>query len=340
LKAALITSTVVIICVFTGCKSSLKEDSINTGKILLTVDFQPSQTLEYRFVSSRVTRIDWDPTKNTPTSTETPPSAGRGEYPESMEMVVAYTPIQVDQYGLTTIKATCKSVKVTRSQSQGGRTSRKDAVESLRGESFTFTVGPTGKIEDYSQLERLIRKTGTKAFREDQSQGRIKEPEMINDFIASQWFLWDSQSSLVNPSKGVSIGQTWKSKLFVPTSMLLRRAREVTYKLDEIRNSDKGRLALIRSSYENTETVPRSWPIPYSGRFQLSGPLGFLWMFSKGFKVLDLQGQGEELFNIDAGRIEQYSQEYQVLLEALSTPLPGARPRVTIEQKLTMQLIE
>jgi len=63
-------------------------------------------------------------------------------------------------------------------------------------------------------------------------------------------------------------------------------------------------------------------------------------MFSKGFKVLDLQGQGEELFNIDAGRIEQYSQEYSVLLEALSAPLPGARPRVTIEQKLSMQLIE
>ena len=170
---------------------------------------------------------------------------------------------------------------------------------------------------------------------------------MINDFISTQWFLWDSQSNLVNPSKGVSIGQTWKSKLFVPTSMLLRRARDVTYRLDEIRQSeglllesDKGQLAVIRSSYENAETVPRGWPIPYSGRFQLSGPLGFLWMFSKGFKVLDLQGQGEELFNIDAGRIEQYSQEYSVLLEALSTPLPGERPRVTIEQKLTMQLIE
>jgi hypothetical protein len=336
LKAALIIFTAVIICVFTGCKSSLRENSINTGKILLTVDFQPSQTLEYRFVSSRVTRINWDPTKSTSKSTGTTIS----EYPESMEMVVAYTPIQVDRYGLTTIKATCKSVKVTRNQSQGGRISRKDAVESLRGESFVFTVGPTGKIEDYSQLERLIQKTGTKAFREDQNQGRIKEPDMINDFIASQWFLWDSQSSLANPSKGVSIGQTWKSKLSVPNSMLLRRARDVTYKLDEIRNSDKGRLAVIRSSYENAETVPRGWPIPYSGRFQLSGPLGFLWMFSKGFEVLDLQGQGEELFNIDAGRIEQYSQEYSVLLEALSTPLPGARPKVTIEQKLTMQLIE
>lgn len=336
MKAALIIFNAVILIAFTGCKSSLREGSINTGKILLTVDFQPSQTLEYRFVSSRVTKINWDPTKNTSKSTGTTIS----EYPESMEMVVAYTPIQVDQYGLTTIKATCKSVKVTRSQGPGGRAGRKDAVESLRGESFTFTVGPTGKIEDYSQLEQLIQKTGTKAFREDQSQGRIKEPDMINDFIASQWFLWDSQSSLVNPSKGISIGQTWKSKLSVPTSMLLRRARDVTYKLDEIRQSDKGRLAVIRSSYENAETVPRGWPIPYSGRFQLSGPLGFLWMFSKGFKVLDLQGQGEELFNIDAGRIEQYSQEYSVLLEALSTPLPGARPRVTIEQKLTMQLIE
>ena len=121
--------------------------------------------------------------------------------------------------------------------------------------------------------------------------------------------------------------------------MVLKGARDVTYKLHEIRRSKKERLAVILSSYEDAKSIPRSWPIPYSGRFQLSGPLGFLWMFSKGFKVLSLQGQGEELFNIDAGRTEQYNQEYQVLLEASSTPLPGAKPQVTIEQKLAMQLI-
>jgi len=349
LKSALIISVAVVLSVFAGCRRgarrerpiSKEKEPLSKEKVLLTVDFQRGQTLEYRFVSSRVTKIDWDPTKN---ASESGKSAA-SEYPESMEMVVAYTPVQVDPYGLTTVKATCKSVKVTRSRGSGGRAGpsgagRKDAVESLPGETFTLTVGPTGKIEDYSQLKQLIQEIGKKAFREDTRQGRIKEPDMIGDFTATQWFLWDSVSSVEDPARGVSVGQTWKSKLSVPTSMVLRGARDVTYRLDEIRLSEKGRLAVIHSSYEDAESVPRGWPIPYSGRFQLSGPLGFLWMFSKGFNVLRLQGQGEELFNMDAGRIEQYNQQYHLLLEASSTPLPGAKPQVTIDQRLAMQLIE
>ena len=334
MKIRLIIFTGVILSIFAGCEpNARKENSISTNKILLTVDFKPGQTLEYKFISIRVTKIDWDPTKSASESADSTIS----EYPESMEMVVTYTPIQVDSYGFTTIKATCKSVEVTRSRNPAGR---KDAIENLQGESFTFTVGPTGQIEDRSQLKQLIQKIGKKAFREDDSQGRIKEPDMIDDVIATQWFLWDSVSSLESSAEGIEVGQTWKSKLSVPTSMVLRGARDVTYRLDEIRYSGKDRLAVIRSSYKDAKSTPRDWPIPYSGRFQLSGPLGFLWMFSKGFKVLSLQGQGEELFIIDAGRIEKYNQEYQVLLEALYTPLPGAKPQVTIEQKLSMQLIE
>ena len=188
MKTVLIIFTGVILSIFAGCESNArKENSISTNKILLTVDFRQNQTLEYKFTSIRVTKIDWDPTKSSAESAGTTIT----EYPESMEMIVAYTPIQVDPYGLTTIKATCKSVKVTRSRGSGGRADRKDAIESLPDESFTFTVGPTGKIEDYSQLKQLIQKIGKEAFREDQSQGRIKEPDMIDDFIATQWFLWD-----------------------------------------------------------------------------------------------------------------------------------------------------
>ena len=334
MKAVLIIFTVIILSIFPGCGSHAhRKDSLKTNRILLTVDFKSGQTLEYKFISNRVTKIDWDPTKGESKATASTVS----EYPESMELVVTYTPIQVNPFGFTTIEATCKSVEVTRSRNPAGK---KDAVENLSGESFTFTFGPTGKIEDYSQLEQLIRKIGEKAFREDQNQERIKEPDMIDDFIATQWFLWDSISSLEGSIEGVKVGRTWESKLSVPTSMVLRGARDVTYKLDEIRQSKKGRLAVIRSSYEDAESIPRGWPIPYSGKFQLSGPLGFLWMFSKGFKVLSIEGHGEELFNIDAGRTEQYSQQYSLLLEALSTPLPGPKPQVTIEQKLTMQLIE
>jgi hypothetical protein len=342
LKTTLTIVTAIVLSILPGCGHNSRKESLirkeqeQLNKILLTVDFQKHQTLEYKFVSNRVTKIDWDPTKSASESAGSTTS----EYPESMVMIVDYTPTLVDPYGLTTIKATCKLVEVTRSAGPGGRAGRKDAVESLQGETFTFTVGPTGKIEDYSQLEQLIQKIGKEAFRQDPREGGIKEPDMIEDFIACQWFLWDSVSSITGPAEGVEVGQTWKSKLSVPTSMVLRGARDVTYRLDEIRQAEKGSLAVICSSYEDAESIPRGWPIPYSGRFQLSGPLGFLWMFSKGFKVLSLQGQGEELFNIDVGRIEQCKQEYQVLLEAVSTPLPGAKPQVTIEQRLTMQLIE
>jgi hypothetical protein len=119
--------------------------------------------------------------------------------------------------------------------------------------------------------------------------------------------------------------------------MVMRKARDVTYTLDEIRQTDKGRLAVIRSTYEKTESIPDRWtPWPYTGRFQMSGTFGFL----RGYKILDLQGQGEELFNIDAGRIEQYNQQYQVQLEASMLMGIKVNPRITIKQNLTMQLLE
>jgi hypothetical protein len=118
--------------------------------------------------------------------------------------------------------------------------------------------------------------------------------------------------------------------------MVTRKARDVTYTLDEIRQTEKGQLAVIRSSYSPTESVSDNWPpMPYSGSFQMSGRFGFL----RGYKFLDLQGQGEELFNIDAGRTEQYNQQYQVQLEASFPMGINIKPRITIKQNLTMELL-
>jgi hypothetical protein len=327
LKTALTILTIVIMSISGGCEpgAGIKE-SLTKDKELLTVDWQDGRRLEYKFVSRREITLDWDPTgKRTKSAKSTPDKST-----ESMEMVVAYRPIEIDPYGLTIIEATCKSVKVARSKGP-----RKDAVEHLAGKTFTFTVGPTGKIEDYSQLDELLKEIGNKAFFTDANGDRIKEPDMICDFIATQWFLWDSVSSLKKPSKGVAVGQSWKSKLSVPSPMVMRKAREVTYKLDEIRQSEKGRLAVISSSYQIAETVPQSWPIPYSGRFQMKGTFGFL----SGYKLLSLEGRGEELFNIEAGRIEQYNQQYQMQLQA-SVMSISVKPMITIRQNLTMELIE
>ena len=305
-----------------------------TGKKkLITVNFQEGQTLQYRFVSHKDIEVNWDPAKSSS-------KGGKNKVDkssESMDMVVAYTPIKVDPNGLTPIKATCKSVKVGRTSSGTGRQSTsKDAVESLPGVSFTFTVEPTGKIEDYSQLEKLIKEIGEKAFRPKGKGGRIKEPDMIGDFTATQWFLWDSVSSIEKAMKGVRVGQSWKSQLSVPTPMITREARDVTYTLDEIRQTEKGQLAVIRSSYSLANSVLSNWPLPYSGSFRMSGRFGFL----RGYKFLNLQGQGEELFNIDAGRTEQYNQQYQVQLEASFSMGIKMKPQITIKQNLTMELLE
>lgn len=342
MKSTLTLFTIIFLSVFAGCESvEVKEQLARPGqelkqgrtgeKKLITVDFQKDQALQYRFISNKDIEVDWAPTKSGSKRDRNKIDKTN----ESMDMVVVYTPLEVDPYGLTTINATCKSLKARRTLSRGGR-QIKDAVENLPGASFTFTVDPAGKIEDYSQLDKLIKEIGKKAFRERSRAGRIKEPDMIDDFIATQWFLWDSVSSIEKAAEGVSVGQSWNSKLLVPTPMVVRKARDVTYTLDEVRQTEKGQIAVIKSSYSLSDSVPKSWPTPYSGSFQMSGKFGFL----RNYKFVDLQGNGEELFNIDAGRTEKYNQEYEMHIYASLLMGIGTSPKITIKQTLKMELIE
>ncbi len=69
----------------------------------------------------------------------------------------------------------------------------------------------------------------------------------------------------------------------------------------------------------------------------MAGPFGFY----RNYRILSLRGQGEELFSIDAGRTERYKQQYELQLSAsLLLPLPGANPKITINQSLTMELLD
>jgi hypothetical protein len=329
LKATPIILAVATLTALAGCKPITDDkQQLSKSRELLTVDFQAGQTLRYKFTSSREIIIDLDATTQTSRSGR----ADSDKSSESLEIIMAYTPIEIDPYGLTNIKATCELVKLTRSKGPN-----RDAVESLAGKTFTLAVGPTGKIEDYSQLDMLLKELGKKVFRANTDRGRIKEPDMIGDVVATQWFLWDAVSSIENPSHGVTVGQSWTSKLSVPTPMVMRKARDVTYKLDEIYPSEKGRLAVVSSSYKIADSAPHDWPIPYSGTFQVAGTFGFY----RNYQVINLQGNGEELFNIDAGRTEQYQQQYQMQLSAsLLIPLAGVNPKITIKQSLTMKLLE
>jgi hypothetical protein len=298
-------------------------------KTLLTVDFKPGQTLKYKFVSSRNMAVDWGPMRGGESKIN--------KSSESLEMVVAYTPVEVDPYGVSTIRANCESAKAKRTLESARQQNWQEAAETFAGKSWMFTVDARGKIVDGSGFRNVLLQAGQRAFRADRSKGLIKDPDMLYDVIAMQWFLWDSVSSVSNPTKGVAVGDKWKSVLHAPATMILFAARDVNYTLSEIRVQDaNNRIAVIDSSYSLRWPNPPEWPVPYTESFQMSGIFGFL----RGYKTHDLQGHGQELFNIDAGRTERYSQSYTVHASAsLPMGLSGVNPQITIDQNMTMELL-
>jgi len=298
-------------------------------KTLLTVDFKPGQTLKYKFVSSRNMAVDWGPMRGGESKIN--------KSSESLEMVVAYTPVEVDPYGVSTIRANCESAKAKRTLESARQQNWQEAAETFAGKSWTFTVNARGKIVDGSKFVEVLHEAGQRAFRADRSKGLIKDPDMLYDVIAMQWFLWDSVSSVSNPTKGVTVGDKWKSALAVPATMILFAARDVNYTLSEIRVQDaNNRIAVIDSSYSLRWPNPPEWPIPYTESFQMSGIYGFL----REYRMRDLQGHGQELFNIDAGRTERYSQSYTGHLSAsMPMGLSGVNPQITIDQNMTIELL-
>jgi len=345
-RTALTIITLIALGIAAGCGTTQKTPTQNeqtpapeeiepteneNDKVLLTVDFQQGKTLEYKFVSRREITIEWDPERKM----SRPGAKSAETITESLDVVVAYEAVEVDPFALTTIKATCKSVRVSRSKNPAG-SGRKDAVEYLTGKSYTFKIGPTGKIEDNSELDKLLKEIGEKAFRPGTERGRIKEADMISDFIATQWFLWDSISSIPKPSEGLDPNQTWNSQLSVPTPMVTRKARNVTYKLDAVQETPKGKVAVITSTYTAAESVPKGWPVPYWGRFRMAGTFGFL----SGYKLLTLEGKGRETFNIDEGRTEQANQQYDLKIQAVIPMGLSAKPHITIKQSIAMRLVK
>ncbi len=353
MKAGLTILTVALLCFFAGCASPGNDHAVAdgsatggrspaAGRVFLTVDFQQGQTLRYKFTSQRNMIVDWDP--NAPAGTN-----HAQEQSESFEMVVAYTPVEVDPYGVSTIHAVVESVKTQRQGGPGARDFGADAVQTAQGQNFTLKVDPRGKVVDATSLTALIQEMGKRAFRPDMSRGRVKEPDMIWDFIASQWFLWDAEATVKRPAEGVAVGQTWPSQLCVPTPMVVRWARNVVYKLAEVRESPwqgqdalatregaTGPVAVIQSTYTPAASAPAGWPIPYSGRFQVSRTFGLL----VSYEVMGLQGSGRELFNLRAGRVEQRQEKYTLRVKAGLPPLGiKANPHITIDQTLTMELI-
>ncbi|MHC4758581.1 MAG: hypothetical protein ACYTE8_07980 [Planctomycetota bacterium] len=302
------------------------------GNIFLTVDFEKGQSLKYKFVSNRNIITDWGTSKQ---GSKTTRNIKRSS--ERAEMVFSYLPIEVDPYGITIIEAKCESVSVSR---DGEGSSNRDALKNLRGKTFTLNVDSRGAIQDYSSLRDLAYQIGEKAFRSNSGSRRIKEPDMVRDLIATQWFLWDSVSSLENPAEGIIEGQSWQSQLSVPMPMLVKKARDVTYSLKEVKEDGNGKTAVIKSEYTLAEPIPKKWPLPYEGSFMTSGQFGFFTRYS----VLSLDGSGQQVFNIDAGRIESDRQNYTVEMETYFPMSLGngetQNPKIKIRQTITMEYLE
>ena len=309
------------------------------GKARFALRFQEGQALEYRFTSHRDVQIQWDPNRAAVRPDPNNPST----MTESLELVMGYKSLKVDPDGLTKIEATFKSVTAKRSRLGGELYSRPDAVEALKDKAFTLVVEPGGKIRDANSLDSLLKEIGRLAFRGDPRKGPIKDPEMISDVVATQWFLWDAIASM-DPT-GVAVGQTWNSRLSLPTPMVMRKARDVWYTLEDIQQTPSGRVAVMGSTYKlSDQPAPASWPIPYSGRFRASGPFGML----GGYTFLDFEGRGQERFNLDSGIWEGSEQQFQMEMQA-ALPPPVAimmrsksesRPKVVIRQILKVERVK
>lgn len=322
---------VTVVLMGMGCQDSAKKTAapVRRGAHLFVVDFDPARPLRYKFVSERQVDVRFG----------TGRKSSEKKYNETMELIIAYSPVESDPFGYSIIEGKCESATVKRNSS-GNRKGVKDAVEHLKGKSFTLKIGPTGEIVDYSSLGELIAEIGERAFdSSSKRKGRVKNPDMIMDFIAMQWFLWDTTSSISEPLQGVVAGQSWESKLLVPMPVPVQVGREVVYSLDEVKEIDGSKVAVIKSSYKVSDAPPEGLAMPYTGRFQMRGTFGFL----QGYDVVSLEGDGTQLFNLDTGLIESDTQQYTAKVKAaLMFGLGGEdpEPNLNVKQRLEIQKLE
>ena len=313
---------------FVGCQGSGR----SPGDNWLLVSFEKDVPITYKMVSERKTEIDLtteDPSKKSQPQSTT----------EKLELVMVYTPIEVDPFGLSTLTVKCKSAKVNRSNFSGKRDSR-DVMETLNGKSFTLKLSPTGEISDISDLERIAKELGSASFSEKKNAMRVKTPDMIADFLALQQYLWGASSAISN-QLDLNVGDTWQTRQPIPWPMPMYPppARTAFYTLDDIAaKQGQPRKATISSTNELSEERLDDYIRPYEvGNFQMKGMFGFL----RNYRFKHLEGTGTQIFNMDDGLVESDRQQYLLNVNAsFMLPLPGSNPVLTVEQKISIERIQ
>ncbi len=302
--------------------------SLERGKYLV-VGFEEGYPLRYKMTSSRSTALDL-----TGSSGKQQPKPQ--EMVERLEMVMAYKPVEVDPFGLTRIEAVCESASVLRS-GMTGRKESSDAIENLKGRAFILDLSPKGQIADFTELEKLLKEIGDTAF-DSSRQSRVKNPDMLSDFIAMQWYLWDSIASVPNPLDGVVAGQQWQSKQLVPWPIPIPNTpcRITTFTLESIEPVDGMTKAVIASEYALSDKTLENFPKPYDGSFQMRGLFGFL----RDYQFKSLVGKGQQRFNMTTGQIESDHQDYTVTATAsFLLPLGDSVPNIVIHQTIDIELL-
>ncbi len=299
----------------------------------LLVSFEKDVPVSYKMTSVRTTQIDLTGGKS---SKKSKPQRTA----EKLTLEMVYTPVEVDPFGLTVLKAECTSATVSR-QGFTGKQEKSDAAEQLKGKQFTLTLSPTGRIEDQSDLERVARELGQAAF-SAKNNTRIKNPDMIADFLAMQQFLWDAGATVAD-QLDLEIGDQWQSQQAVawPVPMYPPPARTTTYTLESIRESapeTPARQALITSAYALSETPMETYIRPYEeGRFQMQGLFGFL----RNYQFKSLEGTGRQVFDLDSGLVESDEQHYTMNVNAgFMLPLGDSVPVLTVDQTFTIERIQ
>jgi len=297
---------------------------------LVAVQFSEDRPLRYEFRSERA--IDLELTGDKPDKAKT--------QRETLHLVMRIDPVETNPFGLSTLRFTCESAKVTRTSFTGKPGSR-DALESLAGKSYTVRVSPVGELENIEEFEAVLSEIGENSFVQQTSSGqRIKDLDMIFDWIYFQLTLWDAVASIDKPLSGVEVGDRWRSSQVLPWPVPIPNmpTAAVTYTLDEIRPTDSGRQAVITSEFALGDKPIRDFPRPYTGSFQIKGSL---FSVLHSYVYQSIEGSGTQIFNLDTGILEEKQQNGVIQARAsFILPLGNSVPILTISQKFSVRRLD
>jgi hypothetical protein len=326
LRIVTVLFCLAVLLSLTACQPGSSKDNV-----FLVVEFDPQVPLKYKLISERDSSVTFDAK-----SAKMKPV----KIYEKLEMVISYQPVgKPDVYGLTTIKATCHSAKVTRKAKR--RSPGKDSAEGLTGRSYTFKISPTGKIVDYSNLSKLAVEIGSKSISGSGSHGNFKSPDMTTDFVCLQWYLWDSLAKSGQTTSGLKPGASWTTNQIIPLPLPSGTVRETTYTLGDVEEGvEDSNKVIIDSTYAiGKREGLKNWPRIYPGRFQIKGMFGFL----RGFTITSIAGTGRQIFDAEKGILEKDVQQYKAKFSAnllFSLPGAGVSPEMIVDQKMSVELLD